>query len=337
MADNALFCLEVYVHRIEKLPKRLRSNPPALAVRFLDYAPLVVEPPPDAVADATGRAWYGAGKRCVFEAEEAALAKKLRARAADAVLVHAVERGGAPRRRQYGSATLALAGFADGAADGERGGEAPLGAVRTWGRVECLAKIENAHGRGAGVATLSVSLASLDPCLRRALHVGGRLPETRRSVDAPVGDAGATFEVAPDRALFRASGAAAERTSCPLVLIFAIDFKRTTPACRRCKDEQARCPYGRETGRSSAGAGALAALDWTSPAACLPGVETSLFFGVRVVRPGIAAATTRAGRRPAFSRRPSRRRPCRRRRRPRRFDSRPATTPPSARARTLRS
>jgi hypothetical protein len=32
---SSLFCLEVYVHKVEKLAKRLRSSPPALAVRFL--------------------------------------------------------------------------------------------------------------------------------------------------------------------------------------------------------------------------------------------------------------------------------------------------------------
>ena len=33
---EALFCLELYVHRVERLPRRLREAPPALALRFLD-------------------------------------------------------------------------------------------------------------------------------------------------------------------------------------------------------------------------------------------------------------------------------------------------------------
>ena len=37
---EALFCLELYVHRVERLPKRLREAPPALALRFLDYVDL---------------------------------------------------------------------------------------------------------------------------------------------------------------------------------------------------------------------------------------------------------------------------------------------------------
>ena len=42
---------------------------------------------------------------------------------------------------------------------------------------------------------------------------------------------------------------AAERRSCPLVLALHLAFKRTAPAVRRCKNEQERCSYGRETGR----------------------------------------------------------------------------------------
>ena len=74
---EALFCLELYVHRVERLPKRLREAPPALALRFLDYAPVVVEPPSGARGNHRGSCWYGGGKRCVFEAREGELAKKL--------------------------------------------------------------------------------------------------------------------------------------------------------------------------------------------------------------------------------------------------------------------
>ena len=114
---SSLFCLEVYVHKVEKLAKRLRSSPPALAVRFLDYAPVIVEPGSEGVgASRDGSAWYGSGKRCVFECEEVALGKKLKARSESALLVHAIEAGiDKQRRKQFGSATVALAGFADGA------------------------------------------------------------------------------------------------------------------------------------------------------------------------------------------------------------------------------
>ena len=152
----SLFCLEVYVHRVEKLARKLRSAPPALAVRFLDYAPVVVEPPSEGLlAKRDGSAWYGTGKRCVFECEEVALCKKLKARSESALLVHGIEAGrDVVRRKQYGSATVALAGFADGACGNE-----PLGAVRTWGRVECRVLVANAHGKTVCVATVSVSLA----------------------------------------------------------------------------------------------------------------------------------------------------------------------------------
>ena len=141
---SSLFCLEVYVHKVEKLAKRLRSSPPALAVRFLDYAPVIVEPGSEGVgASRDGSAWYGSGKRCVFECEEVALGKKLKARSESALLVHAIEAGiDRKRRKQFGSATVALAGFADGACGNE-----PLGAVRTWGRVECRVLVADAYGR----------------------------------------------------------------------------------------------------------------------------------------------------------------------------------------------
>ena len=154
---SSLFCLEVYVHKVEKLAKRLRSSPPALAVRFLDYAPVIVEPGSEGVgASRDGSAWYGSGKRCVFECEEVALGKKLKARSESALLVHAIEAGiDRKRRKQFGSATVALAGFADGACGNE-----PLGAVRTWGRVECRVLVADAYGRTVLVATASVALAS---------------------------------------------------------------------------------------------------------------------------------------------------------------------------------
>ena len=102
---SSLFCLEVYVHKVEKLAKRLRSSPPALAVRFLDYAPVIVEPGSEGVgASRDGSAWYGSGKRCVFECEEVALGKKLKARSESALLVHAIE-AGIDRKRRRGSPT----------------------------------------------------------------------------------------------------------------------------------------------------------------------------------------------------------------------------------------
>ena len=186
---SSLFCLEVYVHKVEKLAKRLRSSPPALAVRFLDYAPVIVEPGSEGVgASRDGSAWYGSGKRCVFECEEVALGKKLKARSESALLVHAIEAGiDKKRRKQFGSATVALAGFADGACGNE-----PLGAVRTWGRVECRVLVADAYGRTVLVATASVALASLDASLKVALG-GPRGTVTdgpaaaRLSVDVPVG------------------------------------------------------------------------------------------------------------------------------------------------------
>ena len=81
---EALFCLELYVHRVERLPRRLREAPPALALRFLDYAPVVVEPPSGARGNHRGSCWYGGGKRCVFEAREGELAKKLEGHYRDA-------------------------------------------------------------------------------------------------------------------------------------------------------------------------------------------------------------------------------------------------------------
>ena len=61
------------------------------------------------------------------------------------------------RRRLYGSSKVALSNFGENEEN-----EAPLGAVRTWGRAECRILLENAHGRVVGAATVSVSLASLD-------------------------------------------------------------------------------------------------------------------------------------------------------------------------------
>ena len=75
---EALFCLELYVHRVERLPKRLRGAARARAA-VLDYAPVVVEPPSGARGNHRGSCWYGGGKRCVFEAREE-LAKKLEQR-----------------------------------------------------------------------------------------------------------------------------------------------------------------------------------------------------------------------------------------------------------------
>ena len=66
---EALFCLELYVHRVERLPRRLRETPPALALRFLDYAPVVVEPPSGARGNHRGSCWYGCGKRCAFSSK----------------------------------------------------------------------------------------------------------------------------------------------------------------------------------------------------------------------------------------------------------------------------
>ena len=179
----ALFCLELYVHRIERLPRRLRDKPPALALRFLDYDAVVVEPPQGAKGNPRGACWYGAGKRCVFEARESELATKLQQRRDTAVLCHAVEANAPVRRKLYGSSSLALPTFGDDNED-----EAPLGAVRTWGRAECRCLLENAHGRVVGAATVSISLASLDASLRKCL---GHAPlnQLRLSVDLPVGDA----------------------------------------------------------------------------------------------------------------------------------------------------
>ena len=57
-----------------------------MAVRFLDYAPVIVEPGSEGVgASRDGSAWYGSGKRCVFECEEVALGKKLKARSESAL------------------------------------------------------------------------------------------------------------------------------------------------------------------------------------------------------------------------------------------------------------
>ena len=142
---EALFCLELYVHRVERLPRRLRETPPALALRFLDYAPVVVEPPSGARGNHRGSCWYGCGKRCVFEAREGELAKKLSQRRDAALLCHAVEAGRPVRRRLYGSSKVALPNFGENEEN-----EAPLGAVRTWGRAECRVLLENAHGRVVG-------------------------------------------------------------------------------------------------------------------------------------------------------------------------------------------
>ena len=181
---EALFCLELYVHRLERLPKRLREAPPALALRFLDYAPVVVEPPSGARGNHRGSCWYGCGKRCVFEAPEGELAKKLSQRRDAALLCHAVEAGRPVRRRLYGSSKVALPNFGENEEN-----EAPLGAVRTWGRAECRVLLENAHGRVVGAATVSVSLASLDAGLRKCLGAGAPVQQLRLSVDVPVGDA----------------------------------------------------------------------------------------------------------------------------------------------------
>mmetsp|Transcript_20958 Transcript_20958/g.54618 ORF Transcript_20958/g.54618 Transcript_20958/m.54618 type:complete len:675 (-) Transcript_20958:54-2078(-) len=181
---EALFCLELYVHRVERLPRRLREAPPALALRFLDYAPVIVEPPSGARGNHRGSCWYGCGKRCVFEAPEGELAKKLRQRRDAALLCHAVEAGRPVRRRLYGSSKVALPNFGENEEN-----EAPLGAVRTWGRAECRVLLENAHGRVVGAATVSVSLASLDAGLRKCLGAGAPVQQLRLSVDVPVGDA----------------------------------------------------------------------------------------------------------------------------------------------------
>ena len=121
---EALFCLELYVHRVERLPRRLREAPPALALRFLDYAPVVVEPPSGARGNHRGSCWYGGGKRCVFEAREGELAKKLEQRRDAALLCHAVEAGRPVRRRLYGSSKVALPNFGENEEN-----EAPLGAA----------------------------------------------------------------------------------------------------------------------------------------------------------------------------------------------------------------
>ena len=187
---EALFCLELYVHRVERLPKRLREAPPALALRFLDYAPVVVEPPSGARGNHRGSCWYGGGKRCAFEAREGELAKKLEQRRDAALLCHAVEAGRPVRRRLYGSSKVALPNFGENEEN-----EAPLGAVRTWGRAECRVLLENAHGRVVGAATVSVSLASLDAGLRKCLGAGAPVQQLRLSVDVPVGDRSAPSPV----------------------------------------------------------------------------------------------------------------------------------------------
>ena len=70
-----------------------------------------------------------------------------------ALLCHAVEAGRPVRRRLYGSSKVALPNFGENEEN-----EAPLGAVRTWGRAECRVLLENAHGRVVGAA---VSMSSL--------------------------------------------------------------------------------------------------------------------------------------------------------------------------------
>lgn len=158
-----LFCLEVYVHKVERLSAKFRRNPPAFAIRFLDYAPIILAPPQGAAnLSASGAMWYGKGKRCLLEERTQVLEKCLRTRADAALLVLAIESSPSRKRKLYGSGTVSLADFHDHHAE-------PLGAVHTWGRLECCTAITNPYAKTVGVATLSVTLASFDPALRALL------------------------------------------------------------------------------------------------------------------------------------------------------------------------
>lgn len=159
--EGTLFCFEVYVHKVERLSARLRASPPAFAVQFLDYSPVIVAPPDSPEVSPEGSLWYGQGKRCLFEEDCGSLGNRLTARAASALLCLQIEHTATSKRKMYGSGAVALTGF---------GSDAPeAGAVRTWGRLECRVPMLNPYSRIVGVASLSVSLASFDPTLRAVL------------------------------------------------------------------------------------------------------------------------------------------------------------------------
>lgn len=159
--EGTLFCFEVYVHKVERLSARLRASPPAFAVQFLDYAPVIVTPPESPEVSSEGSLWYGQGKRCLFEEDCESLGDRLTARVASALLCLQIEHSAVSKRKLYGSGSVALTGF---------GSDAPeAGAVRTWGRLECRVPMLNPYSRIVGVASLSVSLASFDPTLRAVL------------------------------------------------------------------------------------------------------------------------------------------------------------------------
>lgn len=167
---KTLFCLEAYVEKVEKLPTKLRGdNLPAFAVRFLDYSPVIVTPPPKLTCSRSAF-WYGRGKRCLFDEEADLLRASLRKRSAAALLVLQVDNK--PRssdeddgkRRLYGSGTVSLSDFCDD--DDNKG---PQQAVKTWGRRQCKLAITDSYDKIVGVVTLSVSLSSFDPSLRAVL------------------------------------------------------------------------------------------------------------------------------------------------------------------------
>lgn len=161
--EPTLFCLEVYVHKVERLSAKFRRNPPAFAIRFLDYAPIILVPPQGtANLSANGAMWYGKGKRCLLEEHTRALEQCLRTRQDAGILVLAIDSTPSQKRKLYGSGCVSLADFHDNQTE-------PLGAVRTWGRLECCIPITNAYVKTIGVVTLSVTLASFDPALRALL------------------------------------------------------------------------------------------------------------------------------------------------------------------------
>ena len=172
---TTLFCFEVYITRVEKLPTRLQSRPPAFAVQFLDYAPVIIVPPPEPEFNGSAM-WYGAGKRCLFEEDPEVLRRALDQRGDEALVILEIDqqRSDVRKRTLYGSATASLAGFTNPLCD------EPHGAVQTWGRKELTTVFRSAHVRSVtGVATLSVSLASFDNTLRAVLG-----PATRKDSDS---------------------------------------------------------------------------------------------------------------------------------------------------------
>ena len=168
---KTLFCFEVYVQEVQRLPLDLLEFPPAFAVQFLDYAPLIIAPPTELDVTDRGDAWYGAGKRCLFEEDAEVMEAALRARPDSALMLLEIENSPERRVELYGSATVSLEGFSStSAAATSTATASERGPVQTWGRLERVdAPLVTPRGNLGGMATLAVSLATFDDTLRPAL------------------------------------------------------------------------------------------------------------------------------------------------------------------------